>query len=196
MRHDIHVRGHAFCLRPIELADASLILQLRSDVVRTQYLHRIPLDLASQESYLNAYFARAGDYYFVVDRLATTHDSAEGLVGIYDVDHERRRAQWGRWVIRPDSLAAVESAWLIYRTAFERLGLDEIYSQSFVENTSVLAFHDRSGLSRHRIAGHFDIDRGRCDVIEHVLTRAQWPETSALLGRQAERLAQRLRSSE
>lgn len=193
MRHDIHISGHAFCLRPIALTDARLIVSLRSDTDRTRHLHRIPRDVATQESYLNTYFDRAGDYYFVIDRLVVPHDRAEGVIGIYDVDTEHRRAEWGRWVIYPQSLAAIESAWLVYRVGFERLDLEEMYCHTLADNTAVLSFHDNAGLVRHkRLEAFHEIDGKRWDVIEHVLKRDQWPETSITLARRAERLAQRL----
>ena len=75
--------GHAFRLRPIELADAPLIISLRSDADRTRYLHGVPLDVAAQEEYLSNYFSRPGDYYFVIQRLPAGGGGAEGLIGIY-----------------------------------------------------------------------------------------------------------------
>jgi len=193
MRHDIHLSGHAFSLRPIELSDAPLIVSLRGHARRTRYLHRIPLDLRAQEGYLNRYFDRDGDYYFVIDRLAADGDRAEGLIAIYDVDVEHRRAEWGRWVIRPRSLAAIESAWLIYRVGFERLGLEEMYCHTLVDNTAALSFHDRAGLVRHRrLEGFVELDGERRDVIEHLLTRDQWRTTSVNLARRAQQLALRM----
>ena len=193
MRHSIHMAGHAFRLRPIELADAPLIISLRSDADRTRYLHGVPLDVAAQEEYLNNYFSRPGDYYFVIQRLPAGGGGAEGLIGIYDVDTKLRCGSWGRWIVEPRSSAAIESAWLIYRIGFERLSLDQMYTHTLVENASVLSFHDRAGLiRRRRLDGYYELGGERCDAIEHVLTRDRWPATSINLERRAARLASRL----
>jgi RimJ/RimL family protein N-acetyltransferase len=192
MRHDIHLTGHAFTLRAIELGDASLIVNLRSDAERNRYLHRISLDVSDQTDYLAGYLTRGDDYYFVVDRVGPA-PHPEGLIAIYDVDSEHSRAEWGRWVIAEGSLAAVESAWLIYRVGFERLGLDEVYCRTLTENARTIAFHDRTGLERRgELDEPYEIDGREFAVTEHYLTRERWPEASARLERQAERLASRL----
>jgi RimJ/RimL family protein N-acetyltransferase len=194
MRHEIHMRGHGFALRPIEPADASLIIELRRDTHRARYLHEIPLDHDSQVEYLNRYFERDADYYFVIQRAVSPEGCpAEGLVGIYDVDERGERAEWGRWILREGSLAAVASAWLIYRVAFERLDLREVYCRTLSDNAPVLSFHDRMGLVRTRhIEAAVEIDEEQQDVIEHVLRREQWPSVAANAERLAARVALRL----
>lgn len=193
MRHDIRLTGHAFALRPIELDDAGLIVALRGDAERTRFLHAIPLDVGAQTEYLERYFEREGDYYFVVERIGGETDRAEGLISIYDVDRDAARAEWGRWILRDGSLAAVESAWLIYRVAFERLELGQVYCRTLSENTEVLSFHDRAGLTRAgRHEGFIGTDGRAQDAIEHVLTREQWPRVCAKLERLAVPLARRL----
>jgi RimJ/RimL family protein N-acetyltransferase len=195
MRHDIHLSGFAFSLRPIELDDAELLVSLRGDPELTRFMSQIPRDVRRQEEFLRGYFEREGDYYFVVDRRDAADQHAEGIVAIYDVDFDTCRAEWGRWVIRPRSLAAVESAWMIYRVGFERLGLGEMYCHTLIDNGSVLSFHDKAGLIRRKeIAGFYEVEGRPRDVVQHVLTRDRWPQTSAHLASRAERLAERMRT--
>jgi RimJ/RimL family protein N-acetyltransferase len=196
VRHNIHASGFGFELRPIELSDAPVLVRLRGDAERIRYMSRIPRNVEAQEEFLSRYFEREGDYYFVVERRGAEAEPAEGLIAIYDVDAEQRRAEWGRWVIAEQSLAAIESSWLLYQVGFEQLGLDEMYCHTLVDNTPVLSFHDRSGLKRHQeLPGFYEIDGQPRDVVQHVLTRDRWPETSAQLANRAERLAQRLRET-
>jgi RimJ/RimL family protein N-acetyltransferase len=195
MRHDIRLIGHAFALRPIELDDARLIVELRGDAERTRFLHPVPLDVAMQAEYLERYFEREGDYYFVVERIGGAAKGPEGLVSIYNLEPDAARAEWGRWILRDGSLAAVESAWLIYRVAFECLGLNEVYCLTLSESLEVLSFHDRAGLARMRhLEGVIEIGGRPRDAIEHVLTREQWPEVCAKLERLALGLARRLQA--
>jgi RimJ/RimL family protein N-acetyltransferase len=195
MRHDIRLSGHAFGLRPIELDDAGLIVELRGDAKRTRYLHRVGLDVATQAEYLKRYLEREGDYYFVVERLGGQTNRAEGLISLYDLEPEAGRAQWGRWILRDGSLAAVESAWLIYRVAFEQLELNEVYCRTLSDNTEVLSFHDRAGSARsRRLEAFIEIDGRAHDAVEHALTRERWPQVCAKLERLAVPLARRLQA--
>lgn len=184
MDHDLHLAGHYFALRPIRVSDAPLVVELRADAERTRFLQPVPPNIAAQQAYLQSYLTRPGDYYFVVEDAATRQ--VEGLVGIYNIDH-RRRGEVGRWVLRLGSLAAVESAWLIYRVAFERLDLAEVYCLTAADNAHVVSFHDSSGLERRGVRPR-DVRIGGTwhDRVEHVLSRQRWP----VVGEKLARLAQ------
>ena len=126
MLHDVTVEGRAFRLRPIGNADAELVVKLRSDPSLNRYIHASSASVADQIAWFEQYYQRAGDYYFVVERL--DNGRAEGLISVYDIDEEKTSAEWGRWLLRPGSLGAVESAWLIYRAAFEVLALESVFA--------------------------------------------------------------------
>jgi RimJ/RimL family protein N-acetyltransferase len=183
MRHSLTIDGPAFRLRPVRPADAAFIAQMRADPERSRYLHRGRPGASAQEQWLAAYFERGGDYYFVVENRATSQP--EGTVGVYNVgwsfgraNRLERDAEWGRWVLRRGSLAALESACLLYRLGFEMLDLDSIYCRTIVENASALAFHDSFGMERMRVLpGFLKIsEHGGCglDAMECRLTRARW----------------------
>ena len=86
-------------------------------------MHRVSNDLEAQRRWLTGYFERPADYYFLIENRGT--GQREGTAGIYNLD--RIFAEWGRWIVRAGSLAALESACLIYRVGFEVLGLESIY---------------------------------------------------------------------
>ena len=173
MRHNLEIDGSAFRLRPVRLEDAAFIVELRSDSERGRYLHRGAADTASQEQWLRTYFKTPGDYYFIVENRIT--GTREGAAGVYNLNAARRDAEWGRWILRRGSLAALESACLIYRVAFETLRLDCLYCRTIVENASALAFHDSFGVERVRyLPRYFERDGRHLDAIESGLTRARW----------------------
>jgi RimJ/RimL family protein N-acetyltransferase len=173
LRHDLIVEGHGFRLRPVEIEDAAFILNLRSDPARNQYIHRGATDLLSQQEWLEKYFARGGDYYFVIENRAT--GEAEGTVGIYDVNRAERTAEWGRWIVRAGSLAALESACLMYSAAFDRLDLDSVYCRTILENKAALGFHDSFQVERTLVLPQYFESNGRwLDAVEGQLTRARW----------------------
>jgi len=186
VRHGVRLRGHAFGLRPVETADAAFIVELRTNPELSRWIGDTPSDVGAEEAWLARYFARPDDYYFIVEGLG---GAPEGTVGIYDVDATRRAAEWGRWVLRPGSLAAAESAWLTYRVAFEILGLDLVYCRTVIANARTVSFQASCGLVEHtRLPGHAVIGGVPYDVVEHHLTRARWPECEATLARTAERI--------
>ncbi len=174
MEHSIRIHGPHFALRPIGLEDAALIVELRADTERSRYMHAIDQDLATQVAFLQAYLARPNDYYFVVE--SRTESKPEGLISLYNIDPVEQRGEAGRWILRPNSLAAVESAWLIYRVAIEQLELREVFCLTLADNQRVVSFHDSCGLRTPRSSP------ARCansdvwhDRVEHALTRERWP---------------------
>jgi RimJ/RimL family protein N-acetyltransferase len=188
VQHSIRLEGEAFALRPVELADAAFIAELRSDPERARYLHPTPPGVAAQEDYLRSYFSRPDDYYFVVERMSDR--ACEGLVSIYNIDTESRRGEWGRWLIKSGSPAAVESALLIYRVAFEILELHEVYSLTIAVNEPVVSFHDSCGCRRERtFESHFPFEDQPFDAIEHTVNCNLWLEIKPALSAQAKRIA-------
>jgi RimJ/RimL family protein N-acetyltransferase len=194
VKHDLHVRGYAFGLRPITLEDAEFIVQLRSDPERTRFLHPIPLSVEAQRAYLERYFERENDYYFVVER--HRDNFRVGLIGIYNVNCEERTAEWGRWILRPGSLASVESVLRVYETAFDYLHFDEVYCRTVTENQRAVSFHDRYGLKRRAVLhGFFTLGHMTYDAVEHCLSRQDWPQVRQRMDSSARSAAERIQVS-
>lgn len=196
MRHDIAIAGHGFGLRPIAEADAGFAARLRADPALNRFIHAGDGDVEAQRRWLRAYEERPGDYYFIVEALA--RGEPEGLISVYDVADDPSAAdahcaEWGRWLLRPGSLAAVESAWLVYRVAFDRLGLPAVCCRTLSANTRVVSFHDSCGIDTRRLLpAHVPWPGGALDAVEHRVDRADWPRLSARLEPLARRTALRL----
>ncbi len=191
MQHNITLTGKAFSLRPVTDADAQAIIDLRTDPALNAFLNSTSPDIAQQLAWLQGYYARPHDYYFAIVR--NGHDQPEGFISIYSIDTNSNTAEWGRWIIRRGSLAAVESAHLIYACAFEQLGLAELYCHTLAENTATVSFHDSCGLDTRRLLPAQATVNGRAhDVIEHRVTAQEWPPLDARLGTLAARIAGRL----
>lgn len=192
MRHDIVMDGKGFRLRPVGDADAPLQLALRTDPELNRFLHPTPPRLDSQLQWLAAYYERSGDYYFVVER--RDDGNAEGVIALYDLDASSSMMEWGRWILKRQSLAAVESAALVYRCAFERLNLAQVYCRTVAANAGVVAFHDSCGCASRRVlSGHFVLDQQSFDAVEHRVDRENWrsvvgPHLDRLAGRIAQRI--------
>lgn len=190
MRHDINITGYAFKLRPIELSDAQLIVDLRtSQPERSRFLHPISSDVNSQEIYLKKYFDTPNDYYFVVERIKT--QKPEGLIGIYDI--EDRLGEWGRWILDKNSLAAIESCFLIYKIGFSCLNLREMYCRTILNNQPVVSFHDSCDIPRHiLLQDFFTLGSEKYDAVEHRINTKKWNSIQKILDFKSQQIAKRL----
>lgn len=169
MKHKISVEGFGYRLRPVRLSDAAFIIAVRlEDAERNKFIHAISPDVSLQEAWIERYFLREGDYYFVVENRIT--GEGEGLIGVYDV--KDGKAEWGRWVVKKDSLAAVESVDLAYRAAFEKIGLDELYCRTVQDNAEVVSFHESIGeKTRGVIENAFEINGATYNAVEQYADR-------------------------
>lgn len=191
MQHDLTLEGPAFRLRPIRDDDAQFVLKLRCDPSTNQFLHATSTSLEDQLAWFSHYYKRTGDYYFVVERRSNM--AREGVISIYDIDFEKLSGEWGRWLVKPGSLSAVESVLLIYRVAFTLLGLSSVCCRTVSDNKSVVSFHD-SCLIKHRrlLPRHFNLGGRTADAIEHTVNRESWGEIDSRLEQLAQVTAHRL----
>jgi len=187
LRHDFVIEGHGYRLRPVTEQDTAFILSLRTDPILGRFLHKTSSDPAAHLQWLQLYHERPGDYYFVVE--SRRANQPEGTISLYGIDSDENSAEWGRWVLQPGSLAAIESAALIFRFAFDQVGLDLVWSRTMVSNEKVLAFHDACGCERRRISCIEGIE-----FVDHELPRAKWKSVAPDLDQKAQRIALRLLS--
>lgn len=191
MKHDISIEGYVYRLRPVALGDAQFIVDLRTDDKLGRFLNPTSGEKSDQEEYISKYFNRPGDYYFIVERSET--ETLEGLVAIYDIDEKHKIAEWGRWIIRKGSMAAVESTLLIYRVAFEVLGLETVYCRTVIANESAVSFQDATGASRYRILRDYaKLGNGDYDSVEHRVRKEEWPAVKSNLNDKAIKLSRLL----
>ena len=184
MRHDLRITGDAFGLRPAGLADVDFIVALRTDPERARFIRTTSPDRADQERWMQAYFERPDDYYWIVEHLGTSRP--EGTIGIYAVEPDLRTAEWGRWILRRGSVAAAESALLVYRMAFGPLALDDLVCRTLADNTQVVSFHDSCGLrTERRLPRYVELDGVMHDAIEQRMTRTLWPSCEPALAKKA-----------
>lgn len=171
MKHSINIDGYSYRLRPVTLDDADFIVSVRlEDKERNRYINAISEDVNEQTNWLNCYFKRKDDYYFIIENKLTS--SKEGLIAIYNIDKDK--AEWGRWVIRKGSLAALESVYLIYEVAFNMLNLSELYCRTILDNTSVVSFHDSLSQNQRNSVIKTNLNNIPYDCVEHFVTNSYY----------------------
>jgi RimJ/RimL family protein N-acetyltransferase len=183
------VRGLAFGLRSPSGGDAQFTVDLRSDPEVARFLHPIPGDVASQHAWEVGAMAREDDLPLVIFRRAT--GAPEGTVGIYRIDRMAQTAEWGRWALRRNSLAAIESVLLVFGLAFDMMQLTSLFCRTLIGNRRTIEFHDALGLTREW-TGPVDIDGADEACIQHRIENDAWPATRDRLQALAAGIARRL----
>jgi len=170
MQHTLQIEGFGVRLRPVRMDDASFIVWLRSlDHVKGR-IGDSATDAASQRAWLEKYFARPGDYYFIIE---TTGGVAVGAYGLYGVSGTS--AESGRWIIRPEVPAAIPSAMLAFELAFDRLGLNELRATTVSTNRSVLSLNRKFGFRQTGVTPAGQAIAGKAvDLVHFLLEAKDW----------------------
>ncbi len=191
MRHTHVIAGEAFRLRPIEERDAEFVLALRSMAGRSQYLNPISLSIEDQQRWLANYFKREGDYYFVIERIVG--DRPEGLISLYDLSPQDGAAEWGRWIVAPSSLSAIESVVLLMDFAFGKMRLRKVYSHTVAENKATNSFHDSCGFRQAGVqVARFNIEGRAVDAVRHECAASEWAALRPALAAKSHKISQRI----
>ncbi|MCW6509534.1 GNAT family N-acetyltransferase [Lichenifustis flavocetrariae] len=188
MLHDFSIKGARFGLRPVTRADARYILGLRSNPLLNRYIGPTSGKLDDQIAWQERYEARSGDWYFMVTDGLT--ERPVGTIAIYDYDPNTDAAEWGRWILAQDTPAAVESVFLMFKVAFDVIGLTSLYSLTNLANQAVVSFHDSCGVPRARILHDWTTATGELvDAVEHRVTHPIWIKIAPRLEMLSRRLA-------
>ncbi|MCW5701092.1 MAG: GNAT family N-acetyltransferase [Bradyrhizobium sp.] len=188
MHHEIRKVGKRFSLRPVVMEDASRIVSLRRHPNARKFMNQTSPRVADQEKWIEQYFQRPGDWYFMITQGAD--QTPVGTLGIYNHDTAAGTAEWGRWILSPGSVGAIESALLSYRVAFEDIGLEEVYCRTIADNKAVVSFHDSCGAKRTRlIRSYVELQGIPYDAVEHRVDRKCWRDMHPKLDKLAARLA-------
>lgn len=170
MRHNYILSGNKFRIRPINNDDAQFCIDLRTNQQLNQYLNPTSSILQDQINWLENYYNKNDDYYFVVENIK--NNKKEGLIALYDIDKDTNSAEWGRWILRVGSLGAVESALLIYKFAFDYLDLDKVYCRTVENNQKVVSFHDSCGITdKKTLINYFHFKEQNLNSIQHTIDK-------------------------
>jgi len=181
LNHSIVVEKFGIRLRPVRLSDAGFIVNLRNSPHALCFVGDSAKTEAAQKDWLNNYFSRSGDYYFIIE-LARNCQNV-GTTGIYDI--REGTGESGRWIILPGISAAPASTWLTLHVSFNILGLDVVRGTIVESNKNVTSMHKKLGM---RFTGGCEsriIARQSVNLLEYRIARAEWPLISANLARYA-----------
>jgi RimJ/RimL family protein N-acetyltransferase len=171
MRHTLHTEGLGMRLRPVQMNDAAFIVWLRNQDYVKGRVGDSASDVAGQQQWLEAYFRREDDFYFLAETMEGTPLGTNGLYNRSD-----KSAEWGRYIIRPEVQAALPSAMLIFDLAFERLGLHELRARCVSTNVTMHSLIRKYGFRQTVTKFANQTIGGRpVDMIHFVLKAGDWP---------------------
>ena len=170
MRHTFQAEGFNVRLRPVRMEDAAFIVWLRNlEHVRGR-VGDTALNVAGQEAWLQNYFEREGDYYFVAE---TPSGIPVGTHGLYDLANGS--AEKGRQAVRPEVMAGVAVAILATDIGFGQLGLREVRSNTVSTNQNVISLHKKSGFKQVGVLHNHQVIDGRpVDLVQFLLSPEDW----------------------
>lgn len=175
MQHTISREIRGVRLRPVTLKDASFIVDLRNSPSVLGTIGDSAKDIATQEDWLERYFERQNDYYFIIEVAGVI--VPVGTISLYDINGDM--GEWGRWIVRSTFPAGPASAWLALSIGFELLNLDALVGHVVAGNKRAIAFHQAIGnpyvglSSEQRIIGGTTVS-----LLRYCARRVDWPKIS------------------
>ena len=172
MKHCLVAEGFGIRHRPVCLGDAPFLVWLRNREHAKGKLGDSAMDTPSQENWLNEYFKREGDYYFIIE---TTCGIPVGAIGYYNMTEDS--SEIGRWVIWPAVPAAVPSLPPIIDLGFQRLGLRELRAKVVSDNRRAINLYYKIGFKATKVEPSAQIiDGKKVDLLHIVLEENAWIE--------------------
>lgn len=146
MRHSLTAQGYGIRLRPVRLDDAPFIVWLRNlDYVRGR-VGDSAAEVSGQERWLNCYFEREGDYYFIAE---TLNEIPLGTYSIYDLNEAS--AEIGRLVIRPEVPAGVPATLLLVDLFYGKMGLTRLRGRVVARNHRARSLFRKLGFNEVKV---------------------------------------------
>ena len=113
------IKGKFIKLRSVQENDTEFILSLRLDPKLNEYLNKVENDIAKQRQWILNQQNRKGDYYFLI---TDKDNNPIGTISLYNI--ENKKGEFGRWVLKGNSLQSIESVLLLHEYGFHNLNLD------------------------------------------------------------------------
>jgi RimJ/RimL family protein N-acetyltransferase len=136
-------------LRLLTEADLPLTLQWRNqDHIRRWFIYSDIITPQQHWAWFELYHQRDDDFVFIIEEKQYLQRPV-GQVSLYNIAWAEKRAEFGRLLIG-DSEAqgqglARRATQLLLTTAFNQLGLNDIYLEVFKDNASAVAIYRKCG---------------------------------------------------
>lgn len=154
------IEGKYIYLKPVSNKDAFFIVSIRNHPEYSRYIHDGAKTIKEQTKWLKKYYTRGDNYYFII--VWKNGNKRIGTIAIYNIDWNSKKAEWGRWIVDNNPLAAIESMFLIYNYSFNVLGMEKMYFTTVTKNTKVVKIHDAYGAQRIKVLKRHLLKQSEC----------------------------------
>lgn len=132
----------------VEESDAEFICELRANPELNKHISQSSADVQAQRDWIRNYKKRETnneEYYFIICR--NDNNQRVGTIRLYDFKDSPKSFCWGSWILNENKTryAAIESALLVYKLAFEELDFQQSHFDVRKDNLGVHNFHMRLG---------------------------------------------------
>lgn len=143
-----NLKANTIHLRLVSESDAEFICGLRNNPNLNKFISQSTALVEEQSQWIRSYKEREcnqQEFYFIIQR--NDNNERIGTIRLYDFKDNPRSFCWGSWILNVNKTryAAIESALLIYKLAFEDLGFEQSHFDVRKENLGVHKFHMRLG---------------------------------------------------
>jgi ribosomal-protein-alanine N-acetyltransferase len=169
--------GSKVYLRPLEKADAPLIVPWFNDqeVIRTLHRYR-PLTLKEEEEFLEQVMRDEGNVALGIVLRET--DRLIGVTGLHHTDFRNRHCSFGILIGEKTEWGkgyGTEATGLVVRYAFETLNLNRVWLQAYEYNQGGLRAYEKVGFQREGVQRQDCFREGRYwDTILMAILREDW----------------------
>lgn len=160
------IEGERLRLRPLTAADLPMTLAWRNqDAIRKWFFHSEVIGPEQHRAWFESYQERNDDFVFViVEKLVFQRPI--GQISLYNVDWDRKRAEFGRLMIGdPEARGlglAKEATRMLIEFAERQLALSEIYLELYADNLPAIAIYRACGFSVIEVKEHVLHMRRNC----------------------------------
>ena len=139
-------------LRFVKVEDASFILSLRCDPIKSKYLNKTEYNIEKQEEYIRNCLNKTDEWYFIIEN---KEQKPIGTYRVYDLQSDSFCI--GSWLMVKGSSAfeMMEGEFLVKAFAFKITGFNKFHFSVRKENKKVVKYHILMGAKQ---IGETDID--------------------------------------
>lgn len=136
------ISGKFLNLRIANEGDAEFILSLRLNPLLNKFVGHTDPSVEKQRVWINEAFTKENDFMFIIE---DKKSNKCGTVAVYDIDYIKKRAEWGRLILKQDTLFTIpiEATIQLLNFAFNKLKLIELYGGANNENRAVVQYHKK-----------------------------------------------------
>jgi RimJ/RimL family protein N-acetyltransferase len=140
MYFDGIVEGRFVNLKSVTVADAEFTRNIRLDPDFEKFFPPLNNTLEQQKKWIENLQTKEGDYFFVVwDKKG----KRIGTISVYDIVD--KCCESGRLAIKGNAFQSTEAQMLIFKFAFENLGMDTVLGYIFADNERAIRFNKQFG---------------------------------------------------